>query len=494
MNSVLLASLLALLAVECFIHLPFGKEGGKLLVVVGKSMKLLGSKRISDHWKERVLMRYAFDTLKSSLYLALLLAGLLVCFGTCGFLLDTWFDPEPTTIETLANPIGWVWMTVVASAYLYLRNRLVAVSEKSGYTLGERLLHHLALGVPLIGRISLEMDQALTRNNNGKRAQPPVFISGLARAGTTILMRTFYETGEFRSLTYRDMPFVLMPGIWKSLSRPFHQYVAEKERAHGDGIAVNFNSPEAFEEVFWKVFSVGEYIFEDCLTPCSPNEEVVGRFQLFVDQVVSSASQPSQRRYLSKNNNNILRLGSIRRAFPDALIIVPFRNPVQHSISLFLLHKKFCALHEQDSFSRRYMEWLGHHEFGTTHRPFQFGGSHTVTAQDHHPGNINYWLALWINTYRYLLETAPKDAVFVCFEQLCREPRQTISMLFSKAGISIEDCSIGEKIHTPNSKQVDEINSVLSTLALRTYGELSERAKESSDAYSGKYFTTKKKD
>ncbi len=483
MTGVLLASLLALLAVECFIRLPFGREGTNLLTVAGKSVRVLGSKRISDHWKERVLVRYAFDTLKSSLYLALLLAGLLASLGAGGVLLDMWFDSEPTTIETLASPIGWVWMTVVAFAYLYLRNLFTAVSKKNGYTLGDRLLHRLALGSPSIGRISLEMDQALTRNKDGKQAQPPVFISGLARAGTTILMRTFYETGAFRSLTYRDMPFVLMPGIWKNLSRPFHLHEAEKERAHGDGIEVNFDSPEAFEEVFWRVFSADEYLSEDRLTPCSLNEEVIRQFRQYVDQVVSSADQPSQRRYLSKNNNNILRLGPIRQAFPDALIIVPFRDPVQQSISLFLLHKKFCATHEQDSFSRMYMEWLGHHEFGATHRPFQFGGHHAVTAKDHHPGNINYWLALWINTYRYLLETAPKGTVFVCFEELCREPRQTISMLFSKAGLSIDDCSIDGKIHAPNPKQAGEIDSALSTQAFRTYGELSKRAKESSDAW-----------
>ncbi|NMW21431.1 MAG: hypothetical protein HKK67_07330 [Chlorobiaceae bacterium] len=74
----------------------------------------------------------------------------------------------------------------------------------------------------------------------------------------------------------------------------------------------------------------------------------------------------------TSNNNNILRLGSFRQAFPDALIIVPFREPVQQAISLLQQHTQFWAMHERDSFSRYYMEWLGHHEFGRTHRPFLF--------------------------------------------------------------------------------------------------------------------------
>jgi hypothetical protein len=473
MTGYLLASLLAFFAVECFFRLPFGKESESLLAVSKKSVRVLGSKRISDHWKERVLARYAREILKSSFYLALLFTGMLACLGVSGFLLEMWFDPQPTMIETLASPIGWFWMTVVASAYLYLRNRFTAVSKKSGYTLGDRVLHHLALDVPWIGRISLEIDQTLFRNKEVKQVQAPIFISGLARAGTTILMRTFYETGKFRSLIYRDMPWVLMPGIWKRLSQPFHQNKANKERAHRDGIEVNFDSPEAFEEVFWRTFSANEYLFEDHLSPYSPNEEVIHQFQQFVSQVVLSADQTLQQRYLSKNNNNILRLGSIRQAFPDALIIVPFRDPIQHAISLFQLHIRFCATHEIDSFSYNYMEWLGHHEFGATHRPFQFGGHHTVTAKDHHPGNMNYWLALWINTYHYLLETAPKDTVFVSFEELGREPRQTISRLFSMANLSINDCSIKEKIKTPKVKQEVNIDQELKKYALQIYRDLS---------------------
>ena len=262
-------------------------------------------------------------------------------------------------------------------------------------------------------------------------------------------MRTFYDTGAFRSLTYRDMPFVLMSGIWKRLSQSFYWHKAEEMRVHGDGIKVNFDSPEAFEEVFWKVFSSDKYLYEDHLSPYAANAEVIHRFQQFVSLVIESPDDPYQRRYLSKNNNNILRLSSIRQAFPDALIIVPFRDPIQQAISLFRQHTRFCAIHETDPFSCKYMKWLGHHEFGATHRPFQLGNKWQVTAKDHRSVNINYWLALWINVYQYLFETAPQDAVFLSFEELCREPQQTTSMLLSKANLVKDDFSIEEEIRKP---------------------------------------------
>lgn len=465
--------LLAILAVEYFLYFPFIREGKKSLVVAQKSLRILSSKRISDHWKERVLIRYAQAIMKSTIYLALLLFSLLACMSSSAFLWDKWFNPKPTTIETLANPMSWAWMTVFATIYFYARNRFILLPNKSDYSFGDRLLHRLALGSPLIGRISFDIDQALAKNNRGKQEKSPVFICALARAGTTILMRTLYDTGKFRSLTYRDMPFVLMPGIWKRFSKSFYQYKAEEERAHGDGIGVNFDSPEAFEEVLWRVFSSDEYLYEDHLSPYSANTEMIHRFQQFVSLVISSADEPHQQRYLSKNNNNILRLGSIRQAFPDALIIVPFRDPIQHAISLFHQHKQFCATHKADPFSCNYMKWLGHHEFGGTHRPFQFGDRWAVKAKDHRPENINYWLALWINTYRYLLETAQQDIFFVSFEELCRDPQHTISMLFSRANLVEGYFSIEEKIRAPKVKQDDNIEQELKKQALQTYHDLS---------------------
>jgi len=471
-------SLLAIVTVEYFRHLPFGRAVEDLLGVAQKSLGVLHSKRISDHWKERVLLRYAQLIMGSTLSLTLLLSGLFVLMVLGAFLLDTIFAPKPSTMDTLVRPIGWLWMTVVASAYYYAVNRYSVVSKVSDYSLGDRVLHRLALGSPLIGRISFDIDQTVAKLRVGRKEESPVFISGLARAGTTILMRTFYETGEFRSLTYRDMPFVLMPNLWKVLSTAFQKNQIAKERAHGDGIEVNFDSPEAFEEVFWKTFLADDYLFKDHLSPHAPNTEVIDQFRHFVSHVVLSADHPEQQRYLSKNNNNVLRLGSIRKAFPAALIIVPFRDPVQQAISLLKQHTQFCVMHKRDKFSRDYMEWLGHHEFGGTHRPFQFGERWRVTPIQNDPENINYWLALWINTYNYLLETASKDTLFLCFEELCREPQKVMSSLFAMANISVDNISIEGKFRAPSVMQVEAVNEALQQQALQIYRDLSVRARE----------------
>ena len=51
-----------------------------------------------------------------------------------------------------------------------------------------------------------------------------------------------------------------------------------------------------------------------------------------------SGSAGKSLRYISKNNLNIARLGYLLRLFPDARIVIPFRDPIQHAASLLKQH------------------------------------------------------------------------------------------------------------------------------------------------------------
>jgi hypothetical protein len=344
------------------------------------------------------------------------------------------------------------------------------LSEKNSYPFIDRLLHRIVLGYPVVSRMSFNIELMLEKER-AYQAEQPIFISGLARAGTTILMRIFHETGGFRSLTYRDMPFVLMPNTWKNISKFFKYTSKSEQRAHNDGILIDFDSPEAFDEIFWKFFSTDNYIFEDYLAPHNENLHVIEDFRNFVRLVVSSADDSKQKRYLSKNNNNILRLNTIQRAFPEALIIIPFRNPVQHAISLFEQHTRFCDIHKRESFSRDYMNWLGHYEFGTNHKPFFFREKNFM-ENDYKPDNINYWLIQWINTYSYLKQSATNNSVFVCYERLCKYPEDTIKNIFQLSGISENIQSLKSTIRTPQIKTCHDIDEMLEKVASQLYSDI----------------------
>jgi len=246
---------------------------------------------------------------------------------------------------------------------------------------------------------------------------PHVFVTGLARSGTTVLMRALFESGQFCSLTYRDMPFVLAPGLWSRIAGRAEREATQ--RAHGDGVMVDFDSPEAFDEVFWRIFCGADYIRADRLLPMHADAATIEKFRRYVALI---QRRHDRGRYLSKNNNNVLRLASIVEAFPAARILVPFREPLQQSYSLLNQHRRFLARDRNDKFAVRYMRWLVHHEFGADHRPFEWGLS---VAQGRSPDTLDYWLAQWVGVYEQVLravEQHRENARLVSYELLCSQP------------------------------------------------------------------------
>lgn len=343
------------------------------------------------------------------------------------------------------------------------------------YGFAARLLHRIALGSPLVGQACFDLEKTL-RKAPATRDDPHVFVTGLARAGTTILMRALNETGCFRSLTYRDMPFVLMPGTWQRLSRGFRTQRAARERAHGDGIRVDYDSPEALEEVFWRCFCGSDYIFKDYLAPHAVDDETMEAFVRYVDLVVASAEDPAQVRYLSKNNNNLLRLGAIRAAFPNAVILIPFRDPLQHANSLLGQQRHFSRRHREDPFSRDYMRWLAHHEFGLTHKPFRFRADEPAPATAGAPDDINYWLRLWCNTYRFVLENLDAGMTPVCYETLCAEPARTLAPVLARAAVDAGAGALRTEFRASPARRVEGVDAVLADEAGALYAQLARAA------------------
>ena len=283
------------------------------------------------------------------------------------------------------------------------------------YSRADKLLHQLVLGGRSMSNLLFDIETA----RYGRKLPSPaqghhVFISGLARAGTTLCLNILHESQQFASLTYRDMPLVMAPNLWRSMSSGHAKQSELRERAHGDGVLVNADSPEALEEVFWRTFEGSNYILPDHLVPMTAHVDTLKAFRKYVALILH---RYDKLRYLSKSNNSILRLPSIARAFPNATILIPFRHPAAHANSLLRQHERFLEDHKKNRFSKKYMTWLGHHEFGADHRRFQF--SQNQVKGD--PQQIEYWVRLWRDVYAYLLDTHAQlnaRARFVCYEDL----------------------------------------------------------------------------
>ncbi|MBN1256433.1 MAG: sulfotransferase [Planctomycetes bacterium] len=437
----------------------------RMAATARKSFALIRRYRVSDHWKERVLLQYSCRMFLNTLHLAFWF-GVVVGFVAAAIWVATLFDIQ--FLHFLLTPFGIIYVTAVAAVYLYLRALLVKPNQN--YSFFSQCLHRFALSNRSIAEASFNIEQLTQKPLPSSKVihARHVFVSGLARAGTTVLMRWLYSTGAFCSLTYRDMPFVLMPGLWRTMTSLSQQKSVKQERAHGDGLLVDYDSPEALEEVFWKVFEGEHYIHSDKLTPMTATEETTDKFRAYIAAILKSSAKPEIFRYLSKNNNNILRLPSLCAAFPNAIIIIPFRNPLQQANSQLLQHRLFIAKHEEDPFSNNYMTWLAHHEFGSTHKRFRFS-ENSLTFTD--PGTLNYWLELWLETYSWLNENRPQGAFLLSYDLLCEDFGKVWPRVAQKIGIR-SDLPLTDPVGIKKRMLHEEADNVLLQKAEQLYVSL----------------------
>jgi hypothetical protein len=346
--------------------------------------------------------------------------------------------------------------------------------SKSGYNFISRSLHRVALQSKAMAEISFDIENAIINKKGRYFPDNHVFISGLARSGTTILMRYLHQTGHFRSLTYLDMPFVLMPNIWKRIS--YRKTAVEyHERAHRDGIMVGFDSPEALEEVFWRVFCGKDYILEDRLQLHRVEDNVLAKFKDYVNNILISSGEANQTRYLSKNNNHVLRLDYLQKIMPGSHIIIPFREPLQHSNSLLNQHIHFSKMQQEDSFSLDYMNWLGHFEFGLNQKSFFLEDDTIFREMGNYPKtDINFWLLNWKNYYSYVNEHYTQNTIFFNFDKFCQDPDLELSRLFEKLNI-ISPRIRPESFQPPvkiikgfDGKLLEECNSIYKMLEIKS--------------------------
>jgi hypothetical protein len=291
----------------------------------------------------------------------------------------------------------------------------------------DRLLHRFAFATRRAQLGLADLEQRLFRAELQRTVVgAPVFVTALPRAGTTMLHELLAGCPEFATNTYRDMPFVLCPMLWRALADRLRRRAASpepRERAHGDGITISLDSPAALEEVLWLACWPEHYRGREIVPwPVAAKPEFR---QVFADHrrkviALRARREPRAQRYLAKNNLHIARLPMLSATVPDALVVVPFRDPVQQAASLLRQHQRFLELHRQDAFARRYMAAIGHFEFGANLRPVDFGGwlgARPLAAALELP----FWLEYWLATYRCVLDHAIGERfLLIDFEQLAR--------------------------------------------------------------------------
>lgn len=337
--------------------------------------------------------------------------------------------------------------------------------EKNNYSTLDRILHNISFSSFNIQlSISDIEDRVFSKKWRDIHPEKPVFITSLPRGGTTILLNLLSMIPSFASHKYRDMPFVLSPLLWDAISSPFRKSNDSIQRAHGDGMQIGYDSPEAFEEILWRAFWPQKYL-KDQISLWSEkdaNNEFLQFFNQHMKKIIYVRGENTSElkwRYVSKNNANIARIKLLYKMFPDCKIIIPFRHYKDHAESLRRQHSNFLRIHEHDKFSMKYMHDIGHFEFGKLHKPIQFIDDKRNLDQ-YHLSSLSYWTVYWIQAFEHILSNFNDHVLLVSHENLCRTPESSLQRLF--ALLDMESLPLSPELislfHPPHSYNIDDSN------------------------------------
>lgn len=312
------------------------------------------------------------------------------------------------------------------------------------YSATDRFFHALAFSSPAVLKAASGLEDKLVRAPTQDPAAPPIFITSLARGGTTALLNAMHDMPGVATHIYRDMPFLTAPHLWGRLSGGDNRAVTRHKRAHGDGLEIDLNTPEAFEEVIWKMYwpekfqSSGIGLWDG--TDRKPEAErfLTRHMGKVIRARLGGPETPG--RYCSKNNANIARLPYLSQAFPGCHVVVPVRRPESHAASLLRQHQNFLAQQSDDDFIRRYMRDIGHFEFGLIHKPIAFPGFDPA-AYD--PAGPDYWLAYWVAAFRHVLAHG-ETCHFVLQDDLRAAPEDTLTALCGALGQDVGALRFGD--------------------------------------------------
>ena len=270
--------------------------------------------------------------------------------------------------------------------------------------------------------------------------ESPIYIAGVARSGSTILLEMLSQHPALTSHHYSDFPNVYTP-YWRNwLKQRASTFEASpRERAHNDRIQITKDSPEAIEEALWMDFFPNNHspennqvLDQQCRNPA---------FESFYrDHIRKLLLVRSGARYLAKGNYNLTRLPYIQSIFPDARFIIPLRHPVRHIASMMKQDALFKQGLEGNPRGRRYLQWAGHYEFGPDKQPVNIGDDalcDEINSCWQREEHVRAWALHWNSLYSFALAQGESNATlnaacsWVRYEDLCADSSNIIDGLLT---------------------------------------------------------------
>jgi hypothetical protein len=309
----------------------------------------------------------------------------------------------------------------------------------------------------------------------------PVYISGLARSGSTILLEIMAKLPGIVTHRYKDFPPLYTPYWWNwLLNRMLKHSGSPTERAHRDGIMVTADSPEAMEEPIWMSFFSG--LHEPGQSNVLNNQTVNQDFEQFYrNHIRKLLLTRGGDRYVSKGNYQVTRLEYLLKIFPDARIVIPVRQPVAHIASLMKQHDLFNRGQKVNARARMHLRRVGHFEFGLDRQPINTGNiecTNDVRRAWKRAEEIRGWAVYWSQIYGYLADLLEQNeyvrdaSCLVRFEDLCDKPKRSLRSVFEHCGFPTNDHFVNAaagQVHKPNYYAPDFSDEEMALINFETH-------------------------
>lgn len=198
----------------------------------------------------------------------------------------------------------------------------------------------LSFVVALIFSLFNLVEQLFRRKqiSNFKLKEPPVFIIGFNRSGTTLLHNLLCQDPKagYTTTLQTVFPHCFLTQQW--WLGPLFNYLVPAQRPF-DNISMDMNFPQEEEFALGNLQPYSVYNFflfpvafdhfvdHDYFTDKLPASDLAKWKKEYQQMVVKSLLNTKEERYVSKNPNNIPRMEILKELYPQARFIFIYRDP-----------------------------------------------------------------------------------------------------------------------------------------------------------------------
>ncbi|NVM56256.1 MAG: sulfotransferase [Candidatus Helarchaeota archaeon] len=302
----------------------------------------------------------------------------------------------------------------------------------------------------------------LHKRINKIRIDRPIYITALARAGTTITLNMLSNHPDVASHRYRHKLMPYLPHWFSLITSRMKMNTKPVERIHRDGIMVTQDSPNAVEEMFWQKFF--DTIHKESISNVVDAKVSHPKFERFyINHIRKLLLSERRSRYLTKNNYVITRMEYLLRLFPSSKFLLLIRDPVTHIASFIKQTRLFTKLENEIPFMMDWSRIIGSREFGYNRVCINVGNTDLIhkirklwrNDETYVKGWAYYWSSIYdfVANLRETNEKIKKATLLIRYEDLCGTPAKIIDKILEHTELSPKEFEETKNYYTKTLHQ-----------------------------------------